>query len=267
MVNHTGKIGIALSGGGARGIAHLGLLKVLEENQIKPDIISGTSAGSMIGAFYSGGYEIEEIIEIVKNNDFFGISNILFGKQGIFDMKNFEKLFLKYFPENNFSTLKIPLFVTATDVINGKTVYFSEGELSKALMASSCIPVIFQPITYQGMTLIDGGVLNNFPIEPLQKRSDILIGSHVNAMSTQLQHIHMKDMMDRSFHLAMSVSIKDKIQPCDLFFEPPDMSRFSIFDMKKADEIFNFSYQFAKTKQDDILQLKNKIDQSTKSIN
>lgn len=261
MSNNKRRVGIALSGGGARGIAHLGILKVLEENQIKPDVISGTSAGSMIGAFYSGGYEVEEIIDIVKNNDFFGLSNILFRKQGIFDMKNFEKLFLKYFPENNFSSLNIPLFVTATDIINGHTVYFSDGELSKALMASSCIPVVFQPIIYRGMTLVDGGVLNNFPIEPLQKECDVLIGSHVNSMSTQLQHIHMKDMMDRSFHLAMSVSTQDKIQLCDLFFEPPEMSRFSIFDMKKAEEIFNFSYQFAKTKQNDILLLKNRIDQ------
>lgn len=259
MKNVEKKVGLVLSGGGARGIAHLGMLKALEEFGIKPDIISGASAGSMVGAFYAAGYAPEEIISIVRDNGFFGMSNISFRKLGIFDMKNFHKIFLKYFPENHFSALQIPLHVATTDIVQGESVYFSEGELAMPLMASSCVPVVFQPVRHNSYLLVDGGVLNNFPIEPLQDKCDILIGSHVNSIGKDTQQIGMKDMMDRSFHLALNVAIKDKFSSCDVFIEPPNMSRFNMFNTKMADAIFEAGYAFTLSKKEELLAVKEKI--------
>ncbi len=249
------KIGIVLSGGGARGIAHLGVLKALEEFSIQPSVISGTSAGAIAGAFYAAGYSLSEIKKIVEQNEIFNFSNILIKKQGIFAMKGFEKMYQTYFPTNSFEALNIPLHIAATDILKGETVYFSTGNLSMALMASSCIPVVFQPVNFNGTYYVDGGVLNNFPIEPLMNQCDVIIGSHVNSIRQEVNEIHMKDIVDRSFHLALNGTVKDKAGNCRLFIEPPNMSQFSIFDIKKSDEIFNYGYSYTKKMEKEIKEL------------
>lgn len=249
------KIGIALSGGGARGIAHLGVLTALEKFGIKPSVISGTSAGAIAGAFYSGGYSLTEIKNIIKKGNFFNLSNVLIKKQGLFTMKGFEKMYQEYFPNNTFDDLQIPLYVAATDILKGEVVYFSSGNLSHALMASSCIPIVFQPLHFDDTYFVDGGVLNNFPVEPLINRCDIIIGSHVNSIKTEANEIHMSNIIDRCFHLAMSNSVRNKINSCDLFIEPPNMSRFSIFDLKKSDEIFEYGYNYTLSLEKEIKQL------------
>jgi NTE family protein len=242
---HT--IGIVLSGGGARGVAHLGILKALEEFGLQISAISGTSAGAIAGAFYARGYSCKEILEIIKKGHFFSFSNLLLEKQGFFSMKGFEKIYSKYFPTNNFSDLKMPLHVAATDILKGEIVYFSSGDLSQALMASSCIPVVFQPVSYANTMFVDGGILNNFPVEPLIGSCDKIIGSYVNSIKQEVTAIHMNTIMDRSFHLALSSSVRNKIELCDFFIEPPDMSQFSILDLKRVDEIYDYGYRYGLT--------------------
>jgi NTE family protein len=239
------KIGLTLSGGGARGFAHLGAIKALEESGIKPEIISGTSAGALIGAFYAAGYSIDDIIKISKKTDFFSLRHIAFGKAGVFTMKAFETLIDEYIPGNSFESLQLPLYVTATDIIQGEAVYFSSGPLSIAIMASSCIPMVYEPIKHNGTYFSDGGLMDNFPVEIIRDKCDFLIGVEVNSMSTKLEDLHMKDMLDRSFHLAIGHAINEKEKKCDLFIAPPKMSRFGMFDMDKIDEIIDYSYQYA----------------------
>lgn len=239
-------IGYVLSGGGVRGIGHLGVLKALEEEGLRPSMISGTSAGAIVGAFYSAGYLPEEIISILRESKIFNRHHLKIAKAGLFDMRSFESVYLKYFPHNSFESLPIPLHVAATDILKGEIVYFASGDLSKALMASSCVPVVFQPVQYQDMMLIDGGVLNNFPIEPLVNKCEKIIGVHVNSINKARAEIHIKDILDRSFHFALSHSVYSKSKQCDLFIDPPNMSKFSIFEMKNADEIFTYSYNHAK---------------------
>jgi len=248
-------IGIALSGGGARGIAHLGILKALEQFGIKPSVISGTSAGAIAGAFYSMGFSTQEILNIVKKGHFFSFSNLLIEKQGFFSMKGFEKIYSNYFPTNSFSDLNIPLYVAATDILKGEITYFSSGDLSQSLMASSCIPVVFQPVSYNGSMFVDGGVLNNFPIEPLVGQCDIIIGIHVNSIKKEVNEIHMNNILDRSFHLALSNSVRNKIDTCNLFIEPPNMSQFGILDLKRIQEIYDYGYNYGLTIEDKINEL------------
>ena len=127
------KIGLVLSGGGVRGIAHLGVIKALEEIDITPSIISGTSAGAIVAAFYSAGYSPDEIIDILVNSKIFGYSNLQLKKSGLFTMQAFEKIYLKHFKANLIEKLPIPICIAATDIIKGKTKFFTEGNLSKAL--------------------------------------------------------------------------------------------------------------------------------------
>jgi len=237
-------IGLSLSGGGARGLGHIGVIKALEEFGITPTIISGTSAGALIGAFYAAGYDIETLIKISKKTDFFSIRHILFGKAGFLSMDAFETLIQEHIPANDFESLKKTLFVAATDIVNCKTIYFSSGTLSKAVTASSCIPLVYEPIKYNDTYLSDGGLMNNFPVEIIRDKCDFLIGVSVNSISNKIEHLHMKDILDRSFHLAIGGSIPEKAKLCDLFISPPEMSRFSMFDMDKVDEIIEYSYQY-----------------------
>lgn len=246
------KVGVVLSGGGARGIAHLGVLQALEEFGIIPSVISGTSAGAIAGAFYAMGIPIQDILAIIKEGQFFSITNILIKKQGLFSMNGFEKIYTKYFPNNSFSDLHIPLFVAATDILKGEIVYFSSGNLSRSLMASSCIPIVFQPVNYNETYFVDGSIMNNFPIEPLLNNCDTIIGVHVNSIKKEINEIHMNNILDRSFHLALSNSVRNKISNCDLFIEPPGMSRFGMFDMKKINKIFEYGYKYCLSLENEI---------------
>lgn len=246
---------LVLSGGGARGVAHLGVIQYLEEVNFKITGISGTSAGALYGAFYAAGYKPKEILKIAKEAKLFNIPNLVFGKSGLFNMDGFEDTILKHIPHNSFEKLNIPLTVASTDIINNKTIYFSSGSLSKPLLASSCIPLVFEPINYADTFLLDGGILNNFPVEPFLNNNHRIIGIHVNSVSNKIEHLHMKDMLDRSFHCALSQSVYNKIKQCELFIEPPDMSQFGIFDFDKADEIFDYAYQYAHSLHDDIVAL------------
>ncbi len=237
------KIGIALSGGGARGIAHLGILKALEEFGVKPSIMSGTSAGAIASAFYAKGYSIEHILEIFEHGNFFGPTKLLWNQKGLFSMKGFEEIYAKYFPTNSFDDLKFPVYIATTDILKGEIRYFSTGDISAALMASSCIPVLFDPVKLNHSLFVDGGILNNLPIEPIVDKCDKLIGVDVNSIRHEEVEIRKSNLLDRSFHLSMSESIKAKGKQCDLFIQPPEMSQFGLFEVKKSREIFEYGYQ------------------------
>jgi len=238
-------IGLVLSGGGARGLAHLGVLKALEESGIKPSIISGTSAGALIGALYAAGKTPDEILTIATNTNLFSFSALQFGKSGVFSMKTIEETILKYIPINTFESLSIPLHVTATDIINGQQMHYHTGILSKPLLGSACVPLVFQPIEYDGNLLLDGGILDNFPVEQLLGKCDHIIGVNVNSISKKTKHIQMKDMLDRSFHYAISHLVYSKVHLCNVFIDPPEMSRFGMFDMSNAIEIMEYGYEYA----------------------
>jgi NTE family protein len=252
------KVGIALSGGGARGIAHLGVLQALREFDIRPEIIAGSSAGGIVGGFYAAGYRPEEILDIVKHAELFNIFSLKF-HQGIFSMKAFEKIYLKHIPHNSFEKLSMPLHITATDILRCETRYFSSGELAVALMATSCVPVAFQPVSYQGAELLDGGILNNFPIEPLVGKCDSIIGVHVNSIDDTVTEVPTKDLIDRTYHLAVRAAVREKEKSCDLFIEPPGMSRFGMFDIADSDAIYRIGYEY-------MMSIRDRIELYQKSI-
>src|SRR5918993_737657 len=139
------KIGLVLSGGGARGICHLGVIKALEEFGVKFDYISGTSAGSITGALYSYGYKPDEIMEMIASHSFARSLRLAWTWTGLLKLDGLRELFLKFIPENSFEVLKIPVTVAATEIKKGKIEYFTQGELIPAILASSCVPAVFNP--------------------------------------------------------------------------------------------------------------------------
>lgn len=236
------KIGIALSGGGVRGISHLGVLKALNEIGIFPTKVTGTSAGAIAGAMYCEGYKPEEILKIIVQTNFFKFMRPAISWKGILKMDTVENLFKLYLGHNEFSKLKIPLSVAATDISKGKSVYFSEGELIKPIMASACIPGMFEPIIINNKPLLDGGILNNLPIEPLDGTCDFVIGVNCNHLPEEMKIRNMKNLIERSVIMAMNYNVYSRESKCDFFIEAPGLGKYGVFDIKKAPELFQAGY-------------------------
>lgn len=235
-------IGIALSGGGVRGISHLGVLKGLNEAGIFPSKVSGTSAGAIVGAMYCNGYQPEEVLKIIVETNYFKFLRPAISLTGILKMNSVGDLFKLYLKHDSFSELKTPLTVAATDVKKGKVIYFSEGELINPVLASSCIPGMFDPIVIGDRHLIDGGVLNNLPVEPLDGICDYVIGINCNHLPEEANIKNMKSLIERSVIMAMNYNVHSRKSKCDFFIEAPGLGKYGVFDIKKAPELFQAGY-------------------------
>lgn len=237
--------GIALSGGGARGIAHLGVLAALEEQGMEPSVIAGTSMGAMVGMFYAYGFKAREILAILKkeNNPKSLLHAISF--KG-FSIDLHEDLFKKYIPENDFSILKKPFFVSVANINKGRGEMISEGKLFEYVIASCSIPVVFPARIIDEQTYVDGGLFANLPAEILQNKCDFLIGSHVNHNAEKEGFANKKEVAERCFQLTIAQNVEKSKLLCDLLIEPPDARRFGTFEFLKIEEIFEVGYQEAK---------------------
>lgn len=239
------KIGIVLSGGGIRGIAHLGVLQALTEAGIQFDRISGTSAGAIVGALFAQGHQPNEIFQIFLKTRLSKFFRPAFGAFGLLSLDHTRSLFMEYLPHDSFSSLKIPLVISATNFSEGKLVYFSSGKLIQAILASSSIPGIFKPIMIDGKMFVDGGILNNFPIEPLRDDCDFIIGSSCNHLPPVDKIVNFRRLIERAAIMSINSDMEMKRQYCDVLIEPDGMGATSIFDVKKAEEIYWLSYEAA----------------------
>jgi NTE family protein len=239
------KFGIAFSGGGSRGIAHLGILKALGEFEIHPDIISGSSAGSIIGALYAYGYKPDEILEIVLKTKLLRILRPAFTRSGLLTLEKTYDFFNSLLPTDSFDSLKIPMFICATNVKNGRSTFFSSGSLIRSVMASSAIPVIFSPVEIEGNHYIDGGLTNNMPVDPLIGHCDKIIGLHCNPVDKDYDTGNMKELLERTFLITINGNVESRKKNCDLFLEPYELKKFGAFDFAKSKEIFDIGYKYA----------------------
>lgn len=238
-------VGLTLSGGGLRGVGHLGALKALNEYGFRPSVLSGTSAGALVAAFYAAGISPDDMLAIVLKTDFFTRSSFRFSRSGIFNQAFIERLVHEHIPGNDFAKLNLPLYVAATELSGGVTEYFHEGPLDKALLASMSIPFVFAPVRMNGKVYMDGGIMNNLPIEPIRPLCDLLIGVHVNAVVRQeVTDFGAVKLFDRIVHLALCQPVYEKHKQCDIFIDPPGMTRFSMFSKKEARQVFDFTYDF-----------------------
>ena len=178
------KIGLALSGGGSRGVAHIGAIKALEEYGIFPTHIAGASAGAIVGALYAYGYNWEDILKFFKSIQILDFKKYALGKPGLIDTEKFYAQFNTYIKVDDFDVLKKSLTITATDILNGKLKTFNKGELIKPILASAAFPGVFAPVKIKDSYYVDGGALNNFPVESLIVDNDIIIGCYVNGYNT-----------------------------------------------------------------------------------
>lgn len=248
-------IGLVLSGGGVRAIAHVGFLQVLIENNIIPTKVSGTSAGALVCALYAAGYNTKEMLSFFKETPLLKLSLYAFNKPGIMDSEKYIDFFKEYFSEDTFESLKMPLTITATNLLNGKLDYFNQGQLIKPLIASCALPPVFSPIEVNGNLYSDGGVLNNFPIEPLKNKCSKILGSFVNPIEEidKSEISSSMELMYRVYHIGLDASNIKKFSECDYVFSPKDIDKVGVLDSNGIDKAFKIGYESAQKEIDTIL--------------
>ena len=266
------KIGLVLSGGGAKGLAHIGVLKALEKYGIHPDFIGGTSMGAIVGSLYAAGYNAEQIDSIFHRLPFDDIMRNKLSRKYLNSFKKERgKRFILSFPfsmnkmsvqlprglsdsqtmfnvlaENmlpvhqisDFSKLKTPFICMSTDIVTGKQVLFNKGYLPAAVTASALLPSIYKPIDYGNKLLLDGGIVNNYPINEVRDLgSDLIIGSDVQGSILQKKDItDMPAILDQIVSFGMYKEMPLKKAQTDLYIHP-DISGIGLTDFEKIDTI------------------------------
>jgi len=162
------KIGLALSGGSVRGAAHLGVLEVLEREDIRPDCVAGVSAGSAVGALYCAGLNLDEIKRLALGLQWRKLGRVTRPRLGFFDGKRLEEYLEEIIGPLRFEELEIPFAAVAVDIVRGELVVLKEGPVAPAVRASCAIPGLFTPVEREEQILVDGGVLNNLPVSVLR---------------------------------------------------------------------------------------------------
>jgi NTE family protein len=246
------KTGLVLSGGGARGFAHLGVIQALNEAGIIPDIISGTSAGALVGVLYADGYTPREVLDIMSWASRFDFMRPALPREGLLQINGIIRILKANLRAKTFNELKIPLFVCATDLNNGKSAYFSEGDLFEPVIASASVPVLFQPVKINNISYVDGGVLDNLPIRPIENSCQVVIGSFVNPIGYVEKVSGLISIAERTFMLSMSKDVLEKAKRFDIFIAPPELRNYGFLDPDKTQEVFDLGYNATKEKLADI---------------
>ena len=240
------KLGIALSGGGARGFAHLGILKALEEKGIRPDVISGTSAGAIAGAFIAAGKTPDEAFKVMKGYRFFDFTSIRIPKTGLFNLDGLRSSIRREIRQDNIEELPIPLFITATNMLDGRVEYFSEGPLSEIVQASASIPILFSPVEIGNKLYADGGVLDNLPLRPLLDCCERTILINISPLLPIKEMKNIGQVATRMLQLSVHAREGQKKLQADFHIEPPEMDKYELLDTKHAKEIFDAGYRYTK---------------------
>ena len=264
------KVGLVLSGGGAKGLAHIGVLKVIDSLGVRVDYVAGTSMGAIVGALYASGYTGKQIDSVFKKVDFDDIlnDNLPRAAKTFYERDNTER-YAFTLPFNNFkvklpsalsrgqntygllskmtlhvnsvkdfSELPIPFFCIATNVETGKAVMLDKGNLAQAIMASGAFPSLFQPVVINDQVLIDGGVMNNYPIDELRaKNMDIIIGVDVqDTLHTRENLKSAPDVLLQINNFRTIADMKQKSKKTDIYIKP-DISNFSVVSFGEVNKI------------------------------
>src|SRR6056297_1756879 len=276
------KTALVLSGGGARGLGHIGVLKVLEENNYQPDLIVGTSMGAIIGGLYACGVPVDQIEKKVREIDFntllsdHNYKGIELASQKLVDFPalmrmdidknlnlNFPKYLFttqtiqdelmpftiagQYYSNGNFDSLAIPLRIVATDIRSGQSVVFQKGNIARLMAASSAMPFLFSPVELDSMNLVDGGLTNNVPCDIAQEMgADFIITSDLTSRKAD---IHNDPTPSRYFEQTINtlayLSDTRNLHLSDIYIRP-EIEQMSSTDFGKIDSLIECSYREAK---------------------
>lgn len=210
----TNKIGLALGGGGARGLAHVGVLRCVEDHKFKIATIAGTSVGAFVGALYAFGKSSYEIERIMRSLSFGRLASFAPGSLGMLRNGGVRKVIYEALGDVRLEDSRIPLAIVCTDLVSGRKVVFTEGPVATLVQASSCFPGILSPIEYQGMVLVDGALTENVPVQAAEQLGAtftiaVSLAEHEQGRMTPRG---MFDVISRSFDILVDHAAADKVK-------------------------------------------------------
>ena len=246
-----------MSGGGAKAIAQLGVLQALLDNDLEPAVIGASSGGAVTALFYATGHSPEEMLELIMDAGSYAYLSPSFKSGGIFNMSRAKKFYHRFLDDVTFSDLEIPVYIAATDLRSGRAIYFSEGDVVEPLIASTSIPVLYEPVDYLGHFLTDGSLANNLPFEPLVGKCDKIIGVLTSGFQQDFQSKSMRSMVNRVIEITTYNNAREKMDEVDLFIEPPGLSTFGMLSISKAEEMFEIGYEYASSLSAEMENFKN----------
>lgn len=258
------KFGLALGGGGAKGLCHLAFIKALDEMGLRPAIIAGTSIGAIMGGFYASGMSGAEMEALLKANlhDINRMMDIsLFRRSGIKRGKAAEELFYRHIPASRFEDLEIPLKVVATDFWDRREVIFDSGVLIPAIRASIAMAGVFEPVTLNGTVLVDGGGVNPLPYDIIQNDCDITVAIDVSGEKTPPAKDTVPSVIENlltTYTIMQSSIVKTKLN-----FAPPDIYIKPALTNIRATEFHRYD-EIMEGVRDDVAVLKDELERSLK---
>ncbi len=241
------KIGLALGGGAARGLAHIGVLKVIEEEGIKIDFVAGTSVGSLIGALFCAGFRWKEINELSGKTAWKDLVEPMLPGKGLLRLEKLENKLNKLVEGRNLEELDIPLSVVTADITTGEEIILKEGPAARAVRASSSIPGIFEPVMWEDRLLVDGGLVNNVPASVVREMgAELVIAVDLNADRIKNEPPrNIFDVIVYSFLILMTNFTQHAVKKADYVIRP-DLKGYSYYDLKKRNELINLGEQAAR---------------------
>ena len=251
------RIGIALSGGGARGVAHLGVLRALREHGIEPQVIAGTSSGAIIGALYAAGIPLDEMMDFARIGSNIRILRIGNPLRGLMKLSLLREKLGAVLPADDFSCLGREFVVTASDLQRGRLTLFREGPLIAAVQASCAVPLLFHPVVIDDTQYIDGGLFLNLPAEPIRDEVDVLLGSNVMPLvSDEVGPLNtLWGISNRVFDLAVHHNSAGSRALCDFLFEPEELMHYHVYNFARADHLVEVGYREATAQMPRVLEL------------
>ncbi len=215
------KIGLALGSGGARGFAHLGVIKVLKEENIPIDLIAGSSMGALIGAFYSAGLDVERLYKLALAFRRKYYLDFTVPKMGFISGNRVKELIRIFTKNKKIEELDIPLSIVATDIVKGERIIFNKGPVASAVRASIAIPGIFVPEKVDGCILVDGGVIDKVPISVAKDMgADIVIAVDVSSVKVNEEISSIYDVILQSIEIMQNEVVKYKEMDADIILRP-----------------------------------------------
>ena len=231
------RVGLALGGGFARGLAHIGVLKVLEENHVRVDCLAGTSVGSIIAGSFASGATIEEMAAVARRVRFNDFARWTISRLGLATNQRMEAFLRKVFHALRFEDLKIPLAIVATDLLQGHPVVFTSGELSLAVRASCAYPGLFLPVAFNGSWLVDGGLVWAVPTQAVRSLgAEVVVAVSLDNIAPGLEPKSLVDVLGRSFSITRRAAEPLWREYADVVVEPK-VSQYRWDDFERAPEL------------------------------
>lgn len=234
------KLNLALGGGAARGIAHIGVLKAIEELDFEVEGVAGTSIGAIIGSLYAGGYGWKEIWEVTKELKWGELIKLSFSGMGLASTEKLLKLLRELLKNRSFDELDLPFKAVSVDISTAEEIIHDSGEVAQAVLASAAIPGVFEPVKLAGRILVDGGVSNNIPSDVARGfGSGRVVGVDLNAQASEREEPHnLVDVSLKTFAVLMWNTSNRGREGADILIQP-DIDGFRYYDLSRAEELFS----------------------------